>query len=274
MTSKKLLFEIILLLFLVFQSSIFSQAQQSFCRTGINIPILQNATTRDSVLVSIGSGCTVLDVNFKIVNITHTWDSDMIMYLQKGNAGSRIINMVGGSGDNFVNTILDDSAAIPIASGTAPFTGTYRPSSPLTPFVGIPTDGYWRYLINDTAGGDSGSLSGWCVQITFTCPTGGIQTVEIPNTYMLFQNYPNPFNPVTKIKYGVPENGYIKLTVYDELGKEVQIVDEGYKAANTYESVFDATNLPSGVYYYKLEAGTSTSSGRGFSDTKKMVIVK
>ncbi|MEO8512688.1 MAG: T9SS type A sorting domain-containing protein [Ignavibacteria bacterium] len=272
MGSKKLLFVFTLLFFTIVQSNIFSQAQQSFCRTGINIPIINLSTLRDSVLVNLGAGCIVTDVNFKILNITHTWDSDMLMYLQKGNAGSQIIRNVGGSGDNFTNTILDDSAAIPILSGTAPFTGTYRPSNPLTPFIGIPTDGYWRYLINDTAGGDDGSLTGWCVIITFTCPTGGIQTVEIPNTYMLYQNYPNPFNPVTKIKYGVPQNGYVKITVYNELGELVKIVDEGYKEANTYEAVFDATNLPNGVYYYKLEA--STVSGQGFTDTKKMVIIK
>ncbi|MEO8512689.1 MAG: T9SS type A sorting domain-containing protein [Ignavibacteria bacterium] len=268
MKKRILLISILIFTFVTLIGVDYSQSlQQDRCRTGLNLPIIHISTTRDSVLVNLGLGCIVTDVNFIIVNLTHTWDSDMIMYLQKGSAGSRIINMVGGSGDNFINTILNDSAAIPIASGTAPFTGSYRPSSPLTPFVGIPTDGYWRFLINDTAGGDTGNLHAWCIQLTFTCPTGGIQTVEIPNIYMLYQNYPNPFNPVTKIKYGVPQNGYVKITVYNELGELVKIVDEGYKTANTYAAVFDATNLPSGVYYYKMQA-------EGFTDTKKMVIIK
>ncbi len=251
-----------------FSLKIYSQSvQQSFCRTGINVPIQNSSTAIDSIVIFLGNGCIVHDVNFKITNITHTWVSDIRLYLRKSGVGSLLVDHVGGSGDNFINTILDDSALIPLASGTAPFTGTYIPSNPLLPFNGLLTDGVWKIAITDTATGDTGSLYGWCLILTYTCPTGIQQTVEIPNTYRLYQNYPNPFNPVTKIKYGVPKNGYIKLTVYDELGKEVQIVDEGYKEANTYEAVFDATNLPSGVYYYKLESD-------GYTDTKKMVILK
>ncbi|NOS85868.1 MAG: T9SS type A sorting domain-containing protein [Ignavibacteria bacterium] len=255
-----------LLLLVISFNSLSQGVQQSFCRS-VNIYINQFAYTRDSVLVSLGNSCVVTDVNLKIVNVTHTWDSDLRFYLHKGSTGAMLINYVGGSGDNFVNTNLDDSALIPIASGTAPFTGNFRPFQALAPFNGLGTDGYWRLTILDTTSGDFGTLNGWCVQLTYTCPTGGIQTVEIPNTYMLYQNYPNPFNPVTKIRYGLPKNGTVKLTIYDELGKEVAVLADGYREANTYEAVFDATNLPSGVYYYKLEAD-------GFSDTKKMVIVK
>jgi len=245
----------------------YSQPQQSFCRHGLNVVINQNNFTRDSMLVSIGSGCIVTDVNVVIDTILHTWDSDLNIYLQKGPAGSLFINHVGGSGDNFIHTVLNDSAANPITSGTAPFTGTYRPSNPLTPFNGISPDGYWRMLLTDTATGDTGILKAWCLQITVTCPTGGIQTVEIPNTYRLYQNYPNPFNPQTTIRYGIPKNSFVKLAVFNELGEEIAILENGYKSANTYEAVFDASNLPSGVYYYKLEA-------EGFTDTKKMVIIK
>ena len=261
-------FYIFALLLLIISFNSLSQAiQQSQCRNGLNLIIPSFSFLRDSMLVSKGNGCMVTDVNFIMDNLEHTWISDINVYFQKDNAGSLVINHVGSSGDNFTHTKLDDSAANPLSSGTAPFTGTFRPSFPLTPFNGISTDGYWRILISDTATGDTGSLHAWCIQLTFTCPTGGIQTVEIPNTYRLYQNYPNPFNPVTKIKYGLPKNGYVKLTIYDELGKEVAVLADGYAQANTYEAVFDATNLPSGVYYYKLEA-------EGFSDTKKMVIIK
>ncbi len=268
MKPNKLLIIFSLFFLLSSYSDIFSQGtQQSFCRSGINIPIGSLITVYDSITVSLGSGCTVQDVNLKITNITHTWDADLRIYLRKSTTGSLLVDHVGGSGDNFVNTILDDSATTPIASGFAPFTGSYRPSNPLLPFTGLITDGVWKIALTDTASGDTGVLTGWCLILTYTCPTGIQQTVEIPNTYRLYQNYPNPFNPVTKIKYGVPQNGYIKLTVYDELGKEVQVVDEGYKEANIYEAVFDATNLPSGIYYYMLESDS-------FTDTKKMVIIK
>lgn len=275
MKTKKLLFAFTVLIYFISQTNIFSQGfQQTQCRNGLNLNIIQNGFTRDSVLVSLGNGCIVQDVNVILDTILHTWVSDMLMYLQKENVIVQIISNVGGSGDNFIRTKLDDSASIPIASGTAPFTGTFRPSNPLTPFIGISPNGYWKFSINDIAGGDGGTLKAWCIQLTFTCPTGGIQTVEIPNTYRLYQNYPNPFNPVTKIKYGLPKNGYVKLTVYDGLGKEVDVIDEGYKGANTYEAIFDSTNLPSGVYYYKLEFRLAGSSVEVFTDTKKMMIVK
>ncbi len=265
---KKILLIAFLSLGIIPHTGIFSQAlQQLQCRNRLNLNIPSFSFLKDSLLVSKGNGCIVTDVNFIMDTLVHTWISDINVYFQKDNAGSLVINHVGGSGDNFIRTKLDDSAVTPLSSGTPPFTGTYRPSFPLSPFNGISTDGYWKILISDTATGDTGVLKAWCIQLTFTCPTGGIQTVEIPNTYRLYQNYPNPFNPVTKIKYGLPKNGNVKLTVFDELGKEVDVLEEGYQQANTYEAVFDATNLPSGVYYYKLETS-------GFSETKKMVIIK
>jgi len=244
----------------------FSQPLLNACRNG-SIPIPDHSTVKDSVQVSLG-GAEVRDINLRIINLTHTWVSDLNIYLQKGTVGIKVVNMVGGSGDNFINTILDDSALIPISSGTAPFTGSFQPFSPLNIFNNMLTDGYWKILITDTVTGDTGNLSGWCLVLKYqNPPLGGIHTVEIPNTYRLYQNYPNPFNPVSKIKYGVPKNGYVKLAVYDEIGRLVAILEDGVKQANTYEVEFDATNLPSGVYYYKLEAD-------GFSETKKMVLVK
>ncbi|MEO8512143.1 MAG: T9SS type A sorting domain-containing protein, partial [Ignavibacteria bacterium] len=239
----------------------------NFCRTGINVPILDNSTARDSVLVNLGAGCTVLDVNVRIDNVAHTWDSDLNFYLQRGAIGSRIINAVGGSGDNFINTVLNDSAATPIASGTAPFTGSFRPSSPLTPFNGAFVSGYWRMVITDSAAGDQGALTAWCLVITYNCPVGGIQTIEIPNYYSLSQNYPNPFNPSTSIKFTMPQGDNVKLVIFDILGREVKTLVNEFRNAGSYEVNFDASSLSSGAYFYRLEAGE-------FTQTKKMLLVK
>ncbi len=242
--------------------------QISLCRT-ISLPIPDHSTARDSVQVALGSGCTILDINVRIGNLTHTWDSDLKFYLQKGTVGSLIINQVGGSGDNFINTVLDDSAATPIASGTAPFTGTFRPSNPLAPFnfgAGL-GDGYWRLVITDTATGDTGLLTNWCLIVTYQCPVGGIQTIEIPSFYSLSQNYPNPFNPSTSIKFTMPKGDNVKLVVFDILGREVKTLVNEFKNSGSYEVNFDASTLSSGVYFYRLEAGE-------FTDTKRMLLVK
>jgi hypothetical protein len=85
--------------------------------------------------------------------------------------------------------------------------------------------------------------------------------------FSLNQNYPNPFNPRTKILYSVKEEGLVMLKVYDVLGKEIVILVNESKPAGNYEAEFNASQLPSGMYIYKIQAGQ-------FSDAKKMILTK
>lgn len=85
--------------------------------------------------------------------------------------------------------------------------------------------------------------------------------------FSLSQNFPNPFNPVTVIKFNIPDKAQVMMKVYNSVGKEiVELVNE-VKAGGVYEVKFDASNLPSGIYYYKLIS-------RDFSETKKMILLK
>ena len=240
----------------------------TICRS-VNLPIPDHQWTRDSIQVLLGSGCVITDVNVRIDTVIHTWDADLSFYLNKGAVTSLLINKRGSSGDNFIGTVLNDSAANPISGGTAPFTGSFRPETPLAPFnFGAGQgDGYWRLSISDTANGDTGSLRRWCLVISYNCPVGGIQTVEIPNYYSLSQNYPNPFNPSTSIKFTMPQGDNVKLVIFDILGREVKTLVNEFRNSGTYEVNFDASLLASGVYFYRLEAGE-------FTDTKRMLLVK
>lgn len=85
--------------------------------------------------------------------------------------------------------------------------------------------------------------------------------------FSLEQNYPNPFNPTTKISYHIPKNEYVSLKVYDILGKEVAILVNKNQNSGNYNVNFDASSLPSGIYFYKLQAGN-------YIDTKKMLLMK
>ena len=89
----------------------------------------------------------------------------------------------------------------------------------------------------------------------------------IPEIFALEQNYPNPFNPSTRIQYSVPERSEVSLTVYDIMGVEVASLVDEVKEAGNYETGFDASGLPSGMYLYKLRAGNVVLS-------KKMLLVK
>ena len=90
---------------------------------------------------------------------------------------------------------------------------------------------------------------------------------EVPHNFFFAQNYPNPFNPKTIINYQLPITIYVKLAVFDITGKEVATLVNEHLQAGKYEATFDGSNLPSGVYLYRLTAGS-------FAETKRMVMIK
>ena len=108
-------------------------------------------------------------------------------------------------------------------------------------------------------------------QIDFdgTFEYSNIVDVEIlpPAKFSLEQNYPNPFNPSTKISWQSPVNGHQTLKIYDVLGNEVAILVNEYRTVGKYEAEFNASNLSSGIYYYKITAGE-------FIQTRKMILLK
>jgi len=89
----------------------------------------------------------------------------------------------------------------------------------------------------------------------------------VVSTFSLAQNYPNPFNPSTNISYTVPSHQFVSLQVYDVLGRKVATLVNETKDAGTYSVRFDASSLPSGVYLYRLQAGS-------YSETKKLLLMK
>jgi aminopeptidase N len=94
-----------------------------------------------------------------------------------------------------------------------------------------------------------------------------VKDLNIPVQYNLSQNYPNPFNPSTTIEYSIPQSGTVTLKVFNVLGKEVATLVNGQNEAGKHIVNFDATNFNSGVYFYKIEAGS-------FVETKKMILLK
>jgi hypothetical protein len=90
---------------------------------------------------------------------------------------------------------------------------------------------------------------------------------EIPQKFALYQNYPNPFNPSTTISYDLPQRARVKLSIYNILGQEVATLVDGEQEPGRYSVKFDATDLPSGIYFYTLQTPY-------FTKTNKMVLVK
>jgi hypothetical protein len=89
----------------------------------------------------------------------------------------------------------------------------------------------------------------------------------VPGGFKLEQNYPNPFNPATTIRYSLPHKSQVLLTVYNTLGQQVATLVQGQQEAGSYEVQFDGYALASGVYFYRIQAGT-------FVATKKLILMK
>jgi len=126
---------------------------------------------------------------------------------------------------------------------------------------------YYQYLRILTA--QSPSWISWKEIRIFDSNTTAVNlnNSNISGYYSLMQNYPNPFNPGTVIKYSIQNPGLVQLKVYDVLGREVSTLINEIKYAGNYEAVFDGSNLPSGIYLYRLEAGN-------YSAVKKLLLLK
>ena len=140
---------------------------------------------------------------------------------------------------------------------------------------------YIDYSINTAGGGDKeaeyritaidiGNNQSPQQSVVIIYGMGGLDKISsIDNVieYELNQNYPNPFNPSTKISYSIKEDGFVTLKVYDILGVEIATLVNEPKTAGSYEAEFNAAQLPSGMYIYKLQSGA-------FTDVKKMMLTK
>ncbi len=141
---------------------------------------------------------------------------------------------------------------------------------------GINWDQQFTYSANFTQPFFLNSLTGYVLcdnRRILKTTTGGLVSVLSntdltgPEKYFLQQNFPNPFNPSTNLEFEIPELGFVSLKVYDALGKVVRTLVNENRPAGYYNVEFDGSDLPSGVYFYRLEAGK-------FAETKRMILLK
>jgi hypothetical protein len=170
--------------------------------------------------------------------------------------------------------------AYKIERRTRPLNGTWSSWSVLANLSGT-TSSYIDYSINNASGGDreaeyritavdEGNNPSPVQSVTIVYGQGildKIKSNEMISDYSLEQNYPNPFNPSTKISYSIKEEGLATLKVYDVLGNEVATLVNENKPAGNYAADFNSSQLPTGIYIYKLQAGDFVSS-------KKMILLK
>ena len=246
-----------LLRYYVYTNSSYSSSNQK--------PILDLQYTRDSIYVPITGSVADITVN---LSLNHANDGDLLITLLKDNYSYHLSQFNGNNGQNYTNTTFTDTAALSITQGTPPFTGVYRPQQPFSGFTNAQAQGYWVLRIYDKNAGNTGTLLNWSLKIKYSSPVS-VNQIEssVADKYELMHNYPNPFNPVTTIKYSIPERSFVNIKVYDMLGKEIAKLVNEEKTQGVYSVNFDASALPTGIYFYRIQT-------EKFSSTKKMILIK
>jgi ligand-binding sensor domain-containing protein len=165
------------------------------------------------------------------------------------------------------NGLLNAEVSSLAVCGMNVFAGTFRygvflstdyGTSWTTTNMGLTNPAIYALSITDTnliAGTQNGV---WRRPLSEMITSVDIHSTDLPIRFNLKQNYPNPFNPSTKIQYTVPQSAHVTLKVYDLLGKEVAILVDDIKERGIYTTIWQGQNFPSGVYFYRLTAGTST----------------
>jgi hypothetical protein len=136
-----------------------------------------------------------------------------------------------------------------------------------------PSDSIAIVYFRDMKAGDFVNVAGWGIAPGYQIfrkglsPIGILNPGQIASKFSLQQNYPNPFNPVTTIEYSIPKNSLVTIKVYDIIGREVRTLINSNLVAGNHMVQFDARDLSSGAYFYRITAGD-------FTDTKKMILTK
>lgn len=194
----------------------------------------------------------VTRLNYMDRNNDYNFLPDRNLVTFKGQAHSHVFS--AGSRIKIVLTNLDRTAEEAAFFNTNPFV---LPSMKKGSHLMLLTNNF--YIDLPLVAGDAPSI--------FTADNNTLVNNNVPEKFELSQNYPNPFNPNTVISYSVAKTEKVEIRVYDMLGKEVQTLINEVKNPGSYNIMFNAANLSSGVYFYRIVAGN-------FTDVKKMTLVK
>ena len=128
-------------------------------------------------------------------------------------------------------------------------------------------------IVGNSNNGTHNSSGGfWSLPLEIITNVENMPSTVVPKEFKLDQNFPNPFNPSTTIQFAVPSQSEVKLTLFDIMGREVaMLVDDEYSAGE-YKVLFEATELSSGTYFYRIS--TRSSTGERFSKTLKLTLLR
>jgi hypothetical protein len=219
--------------------------------SGINKPINDFQNTEDDIIIEPGREDKVLiGVEVMIDTVLHTSVGDLEFTLSHNGINQKIINLVGGDGDNFTGTRISDYGVDTLTNGIAPFFGIYKPGNPLSSFLGIDPAGKWTLSIYDGTAGNNGTLQSWGLNLIYG---SGSSFISVPNENASFTIYPNP----THGKFQIT-NSKIQIQnceVVDLSGNV--LMAKGKQGSGEAGIEFDVSFLPAGVYFVRISLPNS-----------------
>jgi hypothetical protein len=239
-----------------------------------NLSTSLNSNSNDLYLIRVGNTSTPGNIYFRQYDAIPLAPQNLTVEWYNGHP--KLTWSTNGEADMNTYKIWKYAAGSSMIAATITHNASYTTHSWIDNSVSYPGkfDPHIEYFYKVKALDISNNESDYSSQVSIIGNGGlwknGDQNVEKGNAineYKLFSNYPNPFNPSTKISYSIKEEGLVTLKVYDVLGKEVAKLVNENKPEGIYEVEFNASNLPSGMYVYKLQAGN-------FTDVKKMLLTK
>jgi hypothetical protein len=227
----------------------------------MDLSIPDNSQITDTITVKVlqfkDSGYELTGLEVMLDSIIHSRVSDLEISLAHNGVTATVVSHVSGPGTNFLWTRLKDDASRLFADGAAPFSGDYKPHTPLHAFNGLDPDGEWILTVKDDQSGHAGTLKAWGIKPLFEKIVGVDEPGPVSGTenIILFQNIPNPFTLTTRISWACEIPGLTTLKIYSPDGKELETLIDRYMPQGEYSVEFDGSRYNPGVYYYRLQVG-------------------
>jgi subtilisin-like proprotein convertase family protein/photosystem II stability/assembly factor-like uncharacterized protein len=247
----------------------------------------------DTIIISGSENLQVTDIDLTFQSIHTNFGDIRVKLVAPDGSVITLIDKPGypaspfGNAGNDPDIILDDEALESIEDvtfgDTEQVTGAFYPyPNLLSAFDGKPVNGNWIIQVSDNNLPFIGYFTGWGLKINVDEITSidPQNETKLPQKFVLYQNHPNPFNPNTTIRFSLPLKTKVSLKLFNILGQQIKTLLNKSMTAGTHKIEFNARNLPSGVYLYRIEAedpskgSTKGQAGKVFQQVRKMILLK
>jgi subtilisin-like proprotein convertase family protein len=231
-------------------------------------------STSDNIDVVTATDLTdnLYGVSVTINELLHPDVSKLEIFLEHAGVSVKLVAQNSTSGVNFINTNFSNGAENPIASGSAPYTGSFIPAESLSAFNGTDPKGDWTLRIIDYSGKGmadaTGTLNAWNLKLLTDAGSGsGIHSVDGAENLLLNPCYPNPAREKTRIDFNILSKDQVKISVYNQAGQVVAKLIDEVLTPGYYSMVWNVQDISPGVYFIRLETN-------GISASRKVVVLK